>query len=114
MGNLYAKGGVRFDTIMPGGFRLLSAWDQVAAKLNIDLVITSGTDGAHSGPLDPHHEGKAYDVRSHDFTDEQKDRILAEVRTILGPQFYVFLESPGTDNEHFHGQTVKGSTYPPV
>lgn len=112
MGCVYVKSGVLFSIIGPGGFRILSAIDQTAKKL-CDLVITSGCDGEHSGPNDPHHLGNAYDVRSHEFSQEQKDLILAQTMNYLGwDQFYGFLESPGTDNEHFHFQVKKGTTYP--
>lgn len=112
MGNVYVKSGVLFTMIAPGGFRILSSIDQVAEKLDLDLIITSACDGLHSGVSDPHHRGEAYDIRSHDFTDDQKDRILAEIREILGPAFYIFLESPNSDSEHFHAQVRKGTTYP--
>ena len=108
----YTKSGVLFTMIAPGGFRILSAIDQVAAELDVDLVITSACDGEHSGPNDPHHRGEADDVRSHDFTDDQKAQILSAIMKKLGPAFYGFLESPGTDNEHFHFQVRKGTTYP--
>ena len=113
MGCLYPKDGVLFTKIAQGGFRILSALEQTAMKLGLDLVITSACDGAHSGLNDPHHRGEAYDVRSHDFTPEQKDKLLAEIMAILGwVYFYGFLESPGTDNEHFHFQVAKGKVYP--
>ena len=113
MGCVYVKSGVQFTMIAPGGFRILSALEQVANTSPFDLVITSGCDGTHSGPADPHHEGKAYDVRSHEFTPEQKDKLLASIMSILGwTYFYGFLESPGTDNEHFHFQVAKGKVYP--
>ena len=112
MGYLYVKSNVLFTVIKPAGFRILSALDQVAEKL-WDLTITSGCDGEHSGPTDPHHLGEAYDVRSHDFTQDQKDKTLAEVMSLLGwDHFYGFLEAPGTDNEHFHFQRKKGTVYP--
>jgi hypothetical protein len=108
------KDGVMFSVIAPGGFHILSAIDQTAAKLGIDLTITSACDGVHSGELDPHHFGNAYDVRTHDLTDSQKGSVLAVVMDFLGwESFYGFLESPGTDNEHIHVQVKKGTTYPP-
>lgn len=108
-----AKLSAAFLKIAPAGFRILSAIDQASAKLGVDLIITSACDGAHSGPSDPHHTGEAYDVRSHDFTPEQKDKILAAVMATLGwDRFYGFLEAPGTDNEHFHFQRKKGTEYP--
>jgi hypothetical protein len=107
------KQGVLFTVIAPGGFEILSAIAQAAKALNCELVITSGCDGEHSGPNDPHHRGEAYDVRSHDFSAEQKAAILAKVMNYLGwDRFFGFLESPATDNEHFHFQVKKGTTYP--
>lgn len=106
------KPGVLFTVIAPGGFRILSAIDQTATELNMDLTITSGCDGAHSGPDDPHHRGEAYDIRSHEFDAEEKQAILSCLRKILGDRFYFFLEAGNTPNEHFHGQVCKGTTYP--
>ena len=110
---VYVKEGVLFDIIAPGGFRILSAIEQAAVKLTCDLVITSGTDGDHSGPTDPHKLGKAYDVRSRDMSPEQKDVVLAQIMNYLGwEQFYGFLENPNQDDEHFHYQVAKGKMYP--
>lgn len=110
---VYAKSSVLFTVIAPGGFRILSSIDQAAKKLNCDLIITSACDGLHSGLDDPHHRGEAYDVRSHDFSPEQKDQVLAQIMNYLGwEQFYGFLESPNLDTEHYHFQVKKGSTYP--
>jgi hypothetical protein len=104
---------ISFSTIAPAGFRILAAIDQAAQKLDCDLTITSACDGEHSGPNDPHHRGEAYDVRSHDFSAEQKDRILAQIMQQLGwERFYGFLEAAGTENEHFHFQVKKGTVYP--
>lgn len=113
MAVIRVKQAVSFAVIAPAGFRILSALDQVAANLVDDLIITSGCDGEHSGPSDPHHTGEAYDVRSHDFDQDTKDKILAGVMTILGwDRFYGFLENPGQDTEHFHFQRKKGTIYP--
>lgn len=107
------KPGVLFTTLAPGGFEILAAITQTAKALSVDLVITSGTDGCHSGQTDPHHRGEAYDVRSQGFSPELKQAILNGVMAKLGfDRFYGFLESPGTDNEHFHFQVRKGTTYP--
>jgi len=106
------KPGVEFAVIAPGGFRILSAIDQAAQVLGFDVTITSGTDGMHSGLADPHHSGNAYDVRTHDLTDQQKQDLLAFLQCKLGDRFYAFLESPGTDLEHIHAQVKRGTTYP--
>lgn len=107
------KEGVLFVKIAPGGFRILSAIDQTSAALSVDLVITSGTDGEHSGPNDPHHRGEAFDVRSQGYSAELKQQILDGIMRRLGfERFYGFLEAKDTANEHFHFQVKKGITYP--
>ena len=114
MNVIRVKDGVQFSVIAPGGFRILSAIDQVARSYALDLTITSGTDGAHSGPNDPHHRGEAYDIRTHDMTAQQKQDVLDKLMALLGYDcFYGFIEAPGTDNEHIHCQVKRGTTYPP-
>jgi hypothetical protein len=107
------KPGVEFTTIAPAGFRILAAIEISASMMLTDLTITSACDGEHSGPDDPHHRGEAYDVRSHDLPDGVKEKVLKTIMGILGfERFYGFIEAPGTDNEHFHIQVKKGTTYP--
>lgn len=112
MGVVRTKQGVLFSVIAPGGFEILRAITETAKALDCDLTITSGCDGTHSGPNDPHHRGEAYDVRSHDLSAEQKQVVLTQFISKLGDRFYCFLESPGTTNEHYHLQVRKGGTYP--
>ena len=113
MNVVYVKPGVLFTVIAPGGFEILRAITDCASTQNTDLTITSACDGEHSGPTDPHHRGEAYDVRSHDLAPDVKQNVLTYINTILGAdQFYGFLEAAGTDNEHFHFQVKKGTTYP--
>jgi hypothetical protein len=120
---LRAEAGVRFDLIAPAGFRILAALEEASLQSNLDLIITSGTDGEHSGPNDPHHLGQAYDVRSHDFSPEQKQMVLEYVMTVLGTpleqsgglvtdKFFGWLEAAGTANEHYHFQLRRGMEYP--
>src|SRR5579872_5966417 len=112
LGVVLVKPGVEFATIAPGGFRILLAITQTAQQLAVNLTITSGTDGEHSGPEDPHKRGEAYDLRSQDLGDLQ-EKVIATITGILGwDRFYAFLEDPGTPNEHFHIQVKKGTTYP--
>lgn len=113
VGVVRTKDGVLFQKIAPAGFRILSAIDQVAQVLSVDLVITSGTDGEHSGPNDPHHRGEAFDVRSQGFSAELKQQVLDGIMHRLGfERFYGFLEAEATTNEHIHVQRKKGTTYP--
>ena len=105
------KDGVQFK-ISPGGIRILAAFDHAAGIIVHDITITSGCDGEHSGPEDPHHRGDAYDARTHDLPDKQL--ALKAVQDFLGDRFYAFLEDPETDNEHIHCQVRKGTVYPPA
>jgi hypothetical protein len=106
------KDGVHFTIIAPAGFRILESISCVARKVGIDLTITSACDGMHSGPEDPHHRGEAYDIRTHDLGDS-KTVVLNALQALLPTaSFYVFLEAPGTANEHIHAQVRKGTTYP--
>lgn len=116
---LRAEPTVQFATIAPAGFELLRA----LASCGYDLTITSGTDGEHSGPADPHHLGCAYDVRSHDLDADHKSNVLFLVMSQLGSptpgsgglvtdKFFGWLEQAGTADEHFHFQLRHGAVYP--
>lgn len=120
MGIVKVNAGVQFAVIDPAGIRILRAFDTVAEGEPFDLTITSGTDGTHSGPDDPHKSGKAYDLRSHDFPEPQKSNVLRWIMLELGsdpqPQdgglvtdfFFGWIEAAGTPNEHFHFQLRHG------
>lgn len=116
--------GVQFAVIAPAGFAILGALWRTSQDLQRDLTITSGTDGEHSGPEDPHHLGCAYDVRSHDFLPSEKDAFVRQVLNCLGapsPEsggyitafFFGWLENANTPNEHYHFQLRHGLQYPP-
>lgn len=107
------KEGVQFAVIAPGGFVILAAIQMAAIALSRDLIITSGTDGEHSGPDDPHHRGEAYDVRTNDVPDRNAE--LMAIKLGLPPaNFFAFIEDEGTENEHIHAQVRKGTVYPPA
>lgn len=128
MAFLRVKPGVKFTPIAPAGFRILGALERTARGLNIELTITCGSE-AHE-LTDPHTTGQAYDLRTHDLTNEQKQRVLAcvldELRdgiadvvtetsgglATLG--FFGWIEHPGTDAEHLHVQRRKGTIYAPL
>ena len=108
--SILVKSGVSFLPT-PALFRMLEVLKDTSLSVGVPLTITSGSDGDHSGPTDPHKTGEAIDVRSHDLTQEQKTAFLYYMRNGLGPLFYVFLESPGKPNEHFHCQRRKQTIY---
>jgi len=110
--SITVKAGVEFGVIRPAGYCILGALRVTSRRLAVDLVITSGTDGTHSGPADPHARGEAFDVRSKTLTAEQREAVLASVMDQLGwSQFFGFLEDSGKPNEHLHFQRRKGHTY---
>ncbi len=111
MGALKIKPGVQFATIAPAGARILEVLRVVARTSPHDITITSGTDGAHSGPGDPHHSGEAYDLRVRDLTEWQAQVLIGRLAGLLGASFYVLHESPGTPNAHIHIQRRRGTSY---
>lgn len=94
----------------PAGARILAALDYTAQFRNRDVTVTSGSDGDHSGPDDPHHHGNAYDVRTHDDPDKYHlwQTIANRLSEISPGKFFSFIEDPNTDNEHIHCQLRHG------
>lgn len=106
---------VRFAVISDVTVRLLGAVVAVARQTSdVDVVlITSGSDGTHSGPSDPHHFGRALDLRTHNFSDHAaRIAFVAALQQELGAKFFVELEDPGLDNEHVHLQLRRFEDYP--
>lgn len=116
---------MRFDVIDAAGFRLLGALDRVVRPLPYDLTISCACE-AHPA-TDPHALGRAYDVRTHDLTDEQKPFVLRAVLLDLqqgaidAPMdvsgglatryFFGWIEHAGEPGEHLHFQQRKGVTF---
>ena len=111
MSTISVKKGVRFDVVAPAGWMILDAIKMTCHETALDIVITSGTDGLHSGPNDPHLTGEAFDIRTKDFTREEKKYVLDTLMAWLpDDQFYGFIEDPDGPNEHIHVQRRKGTT----
>lgn len=101
------KESVRFYVIRRELLHLLDIADKVFAWHHLDCIVTSGTD-SHQ-PDDPHYNGYAIDLRTHHIADDGiKQAIVTQLQTEAGDDFYVFLEAPGTSNEHIHAQCRKG------
>lgn len=116
MGKLLLKPGVELGTsLAPAGARILEVLKSNVASYAFDVTITSARDGEHSGSGDPHHSGEAFDIRTHDLTDLQKNLVLADLKVGLYkgamPHFFAFLEAIDTPNEHLHVQRRRGTTY---
>jgi hypothetical protein len=122
------KPGVSFDTIAPGGFRILEALNTVARRCARDLEITCGTEDHPAD--DPHTHGEAYDVSVAALDVPSIVMVRAELIVQLGPAFTVLYESPtkptdprlqlivwlnaGATAPHIHVQVKKGTVYPAI
>lgn len=81
---------------------VLIAADKIWSTLGEELVITSGTEGAHSaGSL--HYYGLAIDVRVNYFTDYEKQKAFTMLCQAL-PEYTVLLEK---DHIHIEADTCK-------
>lgn len=122
-----ARPSVKFATIAPAGFRILSAIDQAAQQCGVNLTVTAGTD-SHQSP-DPHCSGEAFDVSVQGLTPAQIVDVRASLATTLGPLFTVLYERPDVPTDpalkaiafvntkatgpHLHIQRKKGTQFPP-
>jgi len=111
MGQVKIKPGVTFEPFAPAGMRILEVLKSIVTSYSFDVTITSGTDGEHSGPADPHKHGMAFDIRTNDLNDAQRNLLLKDLQLGLGPKFHAFWESPGTPNAHIHVQRTYGTVY---
>lgn len=124
------KAGARWDVPTSAGVHILGALDRAAPVCRTTLEITSGTDGTHSGPDDPHKRGVAFDVSVHGFSPGLVVQVKTYLEQILGSLFTVLYECPSTPTEpqlapialvnpqasapHFHIQPKRGTVWPPL
>jgi hypothetical protein len=94
------------DEVRPYSFYILAAVANASHDFKFDVTITAGEDGKHmTNSL--HYVGRAIDVRSKNFPDNiMKYTFLNDVLSRLNKNgrkdYQGFIESIGTDNEHFH------------
>lgn len=108
------------------GVRILGVLDALARQFGHDITVTCANEG-HTLP-DPHVTGDAFDVRTHDLTEDRKQAVLHELLIALADhpvtdaprpvsiglatsRFYAQLENPGLVTEHIHVQRRNGTTY---
>ena len=132
MGCLLFKEGVTLKPD-PAGARLLGALDRVTRRQPFDVTVTCGSDGHPAD--DPHSHGRAFDVRTHGLTDEQKKQVLSDVLSDLRDDVHDYpfvmpivgiwlamathrwfgqVEHHTEDGEHLHFQLRNGQTWPPA
>jgi hypothetical protein len=78
-------------------------WAQeIFAKYNIELVVTSTNDGNHMNGS-KHFTNNAFDLRANNMTDEQQKKIASELQEKLGSDYYVGAEFfTNESNDHIH------------
>ena len=77
--------------------------DQIHRRLTgEEVVITAGTDGRHRVERSSHYRGDGLDFRRW-ILEDQAQRFADELRTALGPDYVVILES---DHVHCHWSPV--------
>lgn len=99
------KDGVKFSVLREEIYKHFSLFEKIFAEHNAQCWITCGTD-AHPAD-DPHTNGFAVDIRSHDLSDEASHDVLIKLRNALGKDYTILLENEGLDSEHFHCQLSK-------
>lgn len=119
MSTIVVKEGAIFRRITPALVRMLDALDSIALSgrelvpgIPDELVITSVNDSTHT-PTSRHYRDEAMDLRSKSFPHRAaKDLFQMTLQARLGPRFTVLFEGEHTEQEHFHCQPKKGTTYP--
>lgn len=88
--------------VTPKHLIIAAAVANAASALELNVTITSGTDGRHMKGS-RHYSSEALDVRSKNFKDHKaKLAFLTHVLARLGKGYQGFLEAVGKAEEHFH------------
>lgn len=91
------KEGVVLWEMHPKVVEAIEKADRIFVRLaGRPATITSARDGLHSDSSH-HYAGRAIDLRSRDLDEATANRILRELRTDIGPDFDILLES-----NHYH------------
>lgn len=97
---LFLKPGVRIAGLRPELLLAVVAAERVYEEAGHDLTITACVDGKHTaGSL--HYAGAAIDIRTRDIPLADVQKLIARIKTCLGEDFDVVLE---TDHLHLEYQ----------
>lgn len=109
---IICKDSVRFRVIRDETIHSMQVITGIFKRLGYQFEITCGTNG--HPPTDPHFNGYAIDIHSKHLPNAKEGKpepndesIMRDIREALGPDYYIFLEDEGTDNEHYHCQVRK-------
>ncbi len=75
---------------------------QTFADEGVDTVVTSTTEGKHTARHSKHYSGDAFDLRSKHLQPERRGIVLNKLKSALGPDYVVILESPDQAWQHYH------------
>jgi hypothetical protein len=103
------KEGVKWQGVSPEIVLAILAAGGVIAGATTDGIcwVTSIRDGKHKAGS-RHYIGEAFDARSKNIMASiLKGTVLQELKKLL-PDYFVDLEYPGEENEHFHIQRNEG------
>jgi len=90
------KHGVKIDAISPQIVLAISVADSILRELPAETVVTSCNDAVHRrGSL--HNVGQAVDLRTRHIGNVMAETFTGQLRSALGAQFDVVLES-----DHIH------------
>lgn len=88
--------------VTPKHLIIAAAVANTASALELNVTITSGTDGRHMKGS-RHYSSEALDVRSKNFPDHNSKMLfLSHVLARLGHNYEGMLEFRGKPQEHFH------------
>jgi hypothetical protein len=93
---MHLKPGAKIVGMRPEISWALSVCEGVLTDAGYKMTVTEVTGGVHS-PGSLHYVGLAADIRSRDIPKDKQEPIRAEMKTRLGAEFDVVLES-----DHFH------------
>lgn len=82
--------------VTPKNLTIAAAIANVAQLMDLELVITSGTDGKHMEGS-KHYTGDALDLRTRNLTKKQQVQVMNALRKRLGPDYDLVMES-----DHMH------------
>lgn len=99
---LITKQGVRFGGFTKELVEILYALVRIAESYEVDLVITSASDGKHMEGS-KHYTYKAIDLRSKNI--QNAGQLVGQIQAALGKDYRVLLEDRGNPNEHIHIQS---------
>ena len=97
----HVKDGVLFTPCRPELVDGIITVATICPQYGGPLVVTSGSDGVHpaGGELDPHYLGYAFDMRISSFNQHELPLLVMDLKSALGDQWHVVLES-----DHIHCQ----------